>query len=90
MKSAIKAWIISEDCEGHGCVVFHAHGIATRRLGAGELNCDFEDVSCRRAPEFDSYAVAGKVPVSDLERNHSLRSGKMPFSPTIPFIVAPV
>jgi hypothetical protein len=31
-----------------------------------------------------------KVDIMGLERNHSLRSGKMPFSPTIPFIVAPV
>jgi hypothetical protein len=28
--------------------------------------------------------------IARLERNHSLRSGKIPFSPTIPFIVAPV
>ena len=28
--------------------------------------------------------------ISRVERNHSLRSGKMPFSPTIPFIVASV
>ena len=28
--------------------------------------------------------------IACLERNHSLRSGKIPFSPTIPFIVAPV
>jgi hypothetical protein len=26
----------------------------------------FENVTCRRAPEFDSYAEAGKVPVLDL------------------------
>jgi len=30
------------------------------------------------------------VPIIPLERNHSLRSGKMPFSPTIPFIIASV
>jgi hypothetical protein len=30
------------------------------------------------------------VPIIRLERNHSLRSGKMPFSPTIPSILAPV
>ena len=30
------------------------------------------------------------VPIIPLERNHSLRSGKMPFSPTIPSIIAPV
>ena len=30
------------------------------------------------------------LPITVLERNHSLRSGKIPFSLTIPFIVAPV
>jgi hypothetical protein len=29
-------------------------------------------------------------PIRVIERNHSLRSGKMPFSPTIPSIVAPI
>jgi hypothetical protein len=28
--------------------------------------------------------------ITALERNHSLRSGKMPFSSTIPSIIAPV
>ena len=35
-------------------------------MGAHELHCDFEDVMCRRAPAFDSYADVGRVPVAEL------------------------
>jgi hypothetical protein len=28
-------------------------------LGANELNLEFQDVSCRRAPEFDQYVETG-------------------------------
>ena len=57
-----KAWIVSEDCEGSSTVVFNNHGLAARRLGAVELDRDFDEVECRRAKEFDDYCEAGEVP----------------------------
>lgn len=56
-----KAYTVSED--GHAVVVFATNGAEARRLGAGELDTTFEGAeSCRRSPEFDSYADAGQVP----------------------------
>jgi hypothetical protein len=57
------AWQITEEFEGNGCIVFSSHGLAARRIGANELNSDFEYVSGKRAKEFDSYASEGKVPI---------------------------
>jgi hypothetical protein len=56
------AWQVSEDFDGHACIVFHHHGLAARREGANELNSDFDSVELKRAPEFDSYADEGFVP----------------------------
>tara|TARA_B100000809_G_C15092886_1_gene513880 strand:- start:1160 stop:1777 length:618 start_codon:yes stop_codon:yes gene_type:complete len=63
------AWQITEESEGNGCVVFSSHGLAARRIGANELNSDFEYVSGKRASEFDSYANEGKVPMNVLIAN---------------------
>ena len=60
-----KAYSVQGD--EHGCVVFAEHNVVARREGANELNIEFGDVeSCRRAPQFDQYADAGKVPVQAL------------------------
>lgn len=65
MKSVLKAYSVQAD--EHGCVVFSASGVVARREGANQLDCEFSDVkTCRRAPEFDEYADAGKVPVLSL------------------------
>lgn len=47
-------WVVSDD--EHGVVVSHHHGLAARREGANELDAEFDDVTCRRAPELDQYA----------------------------------
>ncbi|MEL1213721.1 hypothetical protein [Aeromonas caviae] len=54
----------------HGAVVFATSGIAARRIGANELNTDFEFIeSCRRLPWADQYASAGQVPPLELIAN---------------------
>lgn len=60
------AWQVNEPSEGHSCIVFHHHGLAARREGAGELGEDFEYVECFRAPHFDRFAEQGYVPVIEL------------------------
>jgi hypothetical protein len=39
-------------------------------MGANELNEEFTDVRCRRAPEFDAWAERGKVPWRVLIEDH--------------------
>lgn len=60
------AWQVNEPSEGHSCVVFHHHGLAARREGAGQLGEDFEYVECFRASHFDRFAEQGYVPVIEL------------------------
>lgn len=60
--TGMKAYSVQGD--EYGTVVFAKHSVVARRKGANDLNIDFEDVeSCRRMPELDEYAAAGK-PVS--------------------------
>jgi hypothetical protein len=60
---SVKAYEVREPDEGHCVVVFATSGAEARRLGASELDTDFDGVeSCRRAPQFDAYAEVGKVP----------------------------
>lgn len=66
MAKKIVAWQVNEPSEGHSCVVFHHHGLAARREGAGQLGEDFEYVECYRAPHFDQFSEQGHVPVIDL------------------------
>lgn len=56
------AWEVREDIEGHSTVVFHHHGLAAQRVGADQLDTEFECVSCSRAPEFDQFADIGYAP----------------------------
>lgn len=58
----MKAYHVSEDCEGSGVIRFAKHAVVARREGADELDMEFEGVDCRRAPEFDQYAP-GPVPL---------------------------
>ena len=58
----MKAYIVTEEHDGRGCVRFANHNIVARREGANQLDCDFESVSCRREPAFDAYADTGEVP----------------------------
>lgn len=61
VQKPLKAYSV-QDCE-HGTVVFATSGIAARRIGANDLNTDFEAVeSCTRLPWADEYASAGQVP----------------------------
>ncbi|WP_277268336.1 hypothetical protein [Pantoea septica] len=54
-----------------GCVVFAISNVIARRDGAERLECSSaEVVSCRLAPEFDSYAEAGRVPRQALVEKH--------------------
>lgn len=69
MSKKTVAWLVREDCEGHGVITFHHHGMAARREGAGELGYEFDDVEVSRAPEFDQYAEQGKVPPMALLEN---------------------
>jgi hypothetical protein len=58
-----KAFVVRDNDEGGTVVVFAKTSVEARRLGANELDIDFESVeSCRRAPEFDAYADRGRVP----------------------------
>jgi hypothetical protein len=57
----LRAYTVHDGDDGW-TTVFASSGIAARRLGAGELNCEFEEVdSCRRSPQFDEFAP-GPVP----------------------------
>lgn len=47
----------------YGCVVFASSNVVARRVGAGELDVEFSQVtSCRRMPEADKYAAQASVP----------------------------
>ncbi|WP_440221875.1 hypothetical protein ACQQ2N_12325 [Dokdonella sp. MW10] len=58
----MKAYTVSEEYEGHACVVFATNSATARREGASMLDLDWTEVdSCRRAPQFDDYCP-GPVP----------------------------
>lgn len=59
-----KAFVVNTDCgDGGTVVVFAVTAVEARRVGAQQLDTDFEDVeSCRRAPEFDRYVDMNRVP----------------------------
>lgn len=61
----LKAFCVTEEPEGQSAVIFAKHNVVARRQGAQELNTEFDSVSCRRAPNFDSFAP-GPVPVEAL------------------------
>ena len=47
------AWQINEYGEGHSVIMFSKSNAQARAWGANELNTEFEDVECFRAPKFD-------------------------------------
>ncbi|MCK9394173.1 MAG: hypothetical protein M0Q44_01100 [Methylobacter sp.] len=62
MNKPLKAFEVRDNDEGHCTIQFATNSATARREGASELNVDWESVeSCRRKPEFDSYAP-GPVP----------------------------
>ena len=66
----LKAYQVTEDYERHAVIVFATNGATARRIGAAELNIEFEDVdSCRRKHELDKYAP-GPVPPLVLINEH--------------------
>lgn len=59
----MKAYVVREGQDGECAIVFATNGAAARRLGANELNLEFDEVeSCKREPEFDQFAP-GPVPL---------------------------
>lgn len=59
----LKAFRVQDEWgEGNACVIFHTSNAAARRLGANEIDSEWETVSCTRAPQFDQYAELGRVP----------------------------
>lgn len=61
----IKAYSVQAD--ESGAIIFATSGIAARRMGANELETEFEYIqSCCRAPWADQYAEQGWVPVKAL------------------------
>ena len=59
----IKAYIVQEEDEGTGGVVFAKTNAQARRIGAHEYgDGDWDSVVCRRAPWADEYVAAGHVP----------------------------
>lgn len=64
----MKAYVISDD--EYCTIEFAEHRATAQASGANELNSEFQYVRCRRAPEFDQYAKAGKVPWKVLIEDH--------------------
>ena len=66
MTTKPKAYIVHDDDE-NTVVVFAISSVVARREGANEMDTSFEAVdSCRRAPQFDSFAEQGFVPAEEL------------------------
>ena len=56
----VKAYVVSND--EYCTIEFSEHRATAQSSGANELNEEFQDVMCRRAPEFDTWAERRKVP----------------------------
>ncbi|MFC7515046.1 hypothetical protein ACFQUU_08525 [Herbaspirillum sp. GCM10030257] len=55
----------------YGKIIFAKSHVEARRLAAGELGCEFQEIeSCRRIPSLDQYAATGKIPAKDLIEDH--------------------
>ncbi len=53
------------DVDAGAVIVFANHSVVARREGASELDVEFGDVSCHRAPGFDGREP-GPIPKSEL------------------------
>ncbi|HLZ78838.1 MAG TPA: hypothetical protein VKQ09_05815 [Sphingomonas sp.] len=61
----LRAYAVTETCEGTGGIVFARHNVVARREGACQFgDGDFHGVECRRAPWADQFAADGIIPVS--------------------------
>lgn len=57
MAPPLRAFVVQEDTESTGGIVYARHAIVARRKGASEFNSgEFHGVTCRRAPWADAYA----------------------------------
>jgi len=62
MTKPLIAYMVTEEYEGHSCIVFATNSATARREGGYELGIEWEEVaSCKRASQFDEYAP-GPVP----------------------------
>lgn len=66
----VKAFAVTEHCENTGGIIFAAHNIVARRLGANEhADGDISYVTCKRAPWADCFADTGRVPAGVMVDN---------------------
>ncbi len=64
-----KAFVVTNE-DDHSSIQFAEHNVVARRIGAAELNSNFESVRCTRAAEFDKYTELGQVPKQTLFEDH--------------------
>jgi len=58
MTKPLIAYMVTEEYEGHSCIVFATNSATARREGGYELGIEWEEVaSCKRASQFDEYAI---------------------------------
>jgi hypothetical protein len=66
--SDLKAFSVQDPSTERGEIVFANCNAAARRIGANQIDSEWESVECRRAPEFDKFSPG---PVSDMVKlNH--------------------
>lgn len=62
---SLQAYVVLENYEGTGGIVFASKAVVARRKGANSYaDGEFSGVSCRRAKWADRYAAQGTVPAS--------------------------
>lgn len=74
-RRALKAYTVTDDFEGYGSLQFARHAVVARRNGADDLGVEFEYVTCRRSPEFDTYAPGPVPPLVMIENGWSFECG---------------
>jgi len=57
-----KAYLIREPDEGRCSIVFHHHGLAAKRIGSSDLDCEFTDTELERCKQYDQFNDLGYVP----------------------------
>lgn len=65
----LKAYAVSDYEWEQAVIIFAHHNVVARRLGAPEVDSEFGDVECKRAPYADQYAP-GPVPWEVLVMEH--------------------
>jgi len=65
---SLKAYVVTDEFgEGYAAVMFAEKSVVARREGANELDCEFGDVSCKRAPWADDLAPGPVSPKDCIE-----------------------